>query len=305
MDYLATKNSHPRDANIVFDEGPHIYTINGDSNYMSVTTWNHSHFAHFDPDSVIDKMMDSKKWSQSKYFGKSREEIKTEWEETGRIAREEGTKMHYNIECFYNGVNVDEVGKNTPEFKFFEEFAKDYSHLSPFRTEWMIYDEELKFAGSVDMVFQTPNGTLEIYDWKRAKEIKMSNYFQKGITPCVRHLPDCNFYHYSLQLNTYKAILERNYGVKIDGLYLICLHPNNENNSYIRIPCQDMTNEIKCLFDYRKKMLQEIVDGNVDVGNVQANIFDGVSGIVSNNDTKYETLLKKPKFIILEEEDDE
>ena len=40
------------DKNIIFDEGPHIYTIKGDSNYMSVTTWNHSHFAHFDPDKI-------------------------------------------------------------------------------------------------------------------------------------------------------------------------------------------------------------------------------------------------------------
>ena len=39
--YLAKKNSHPRDKSITFDEGPHIYTIDGDSDYMSVTTWNH------------------------------------------------------------------------------------------------------------------------------------------------------------------------------------------------------------------------------------------------------------------------
>ena len=140
MDYLAKKNAHPRDANIVFDEGPHIYTINGDSNYMSVTTWNHSHFPEFDADIVIDKMMCSNKWPQSKYFGKSKEEIKAEWEETGRIAREEGTRMHHNIECFYNGVAIPEEEKNTQEFKYFQEFAKDFSHLTPFRTEWMIYD---------------------------------------------------------------------------------------------------------------------------------------------------------------------
>ena len=42
--YLAEKNPHPRDSNITFDEGPHIYTINGDSSFTSVTTWNHSHF---------------------------------------------------------------------------------------------------------------------------------------------------------------------------------------------------------------------------------------------------------------------
>lgn len=278
MDYLKKKNSHPRDANIVFDEGPHIYTINGDSNYMSVTTWNHSHFSHFDPDLVIDKMMQSNKWPQSKYFGKTREEIKAEWEETGKNAREDGTRMHHNIECFYNGVDIDDNEKNSIEFKYFQDFAKEYSHLTPYRTEWMIYDEELKFAGSVDMVFQTPDGKFEIYDWKRSKEIKMFNYFQRGITECVSHLSDCNYNHYSLQLNTYKALLEKNYGIEISGLYLICLHPNNPNNSYIRIECKDMTNEIKCLFDYRRKMLQcTIVDDIIpDESNIVGNIVGNI-----------------------------
>ena len=281
MDYLAKKNAHPRDANIVFDEGPHIYTINGDSNFMSVTTWNHSHFPHFDADAVIDKMMASPKWPQSKYFGKTKEEIKAEWEETAELARNEGTKMHHNIECFYNGVDVPEDCKNTVEFMYFQEFVRDYPDLKPFRTEWMIYDEELKFAGSVDMVFQTPEGKLEIYDWKRSKEIKRYNPFQNGITECVKHLSDCNFYHYSLQLNTYKAILEKNYGVKIDGLYLICLHPNNENQSYIRIPCKDMTNEIRDLFEYRYNMLYNTntnnnTNRNDDNGNVEFTVVNDI-----------------------------
>ena len=46
--FLENKNKHPRDSHIIFDEGPHIYTIDGDSNYMSVTTWNHSHFEKFE-----------------------------------------------------------------------------------------------------------------------------------------------------------------------------------------------------------------------------------------------------------------
>ena len=47
-DTLALKHPHERDARISFEEGPHIYTIDGDSNYMSVTTWNHKHFEQFD-----------------------------------------------------------------------------------------------------------------------------------------------------------------------------------------------------------------------------------------------------------------
>ena len=58
-DYLAKINKHERDEHIQFDEGPHIYTVDGDDSLMSVTTWNHLHFAHFDADKN-DNMMKGK-----------------------------------------------------------------------------------------------------------------------------------------------------------------------------------------------------------------------------------------------------
>ena len=70
--YLAKLNPHERDTRIVFDEGPHIYHIDGNSDgYMSVTTFNHSHFDHFDADKIITNMMSSKNWPQSKYYGQT------------------------------------------------------------------------------------------------------------------------------------------------------------------------------------------------------------------------------------------
>ena len=83
---LSKKNPHKRDSQITFDEGPHIYTIhldNGlkDSGYMSVTTWNHSHFGHFDADAVIKNMMKGRNWNPSnKYYGKTADEIKADWD---------------------------------------------------------------------------------------------------------------------------------------------------------------------------------------------------------------------------------
>ena len=69
LNYLSKKNAHELDSHITFDEGPHIYTIDGDSGYTSVTTWNHSHFPKFDSDKIIDKMMKGKNWKTSKYYG--------------------------------------------------------------------------------------------------------------------------------------------------------------------------------------------------------------------------------------------
>ena len=71
-DLLTSQNPHARDQNITFDEGPHIYNIDGDKSYTSVTKWNHSHFKQFDANLIINKMMRSKKWPKSKYFGKKK-----------------------------------------------------------------------------------------------------------------------------------------------------------------------------------------------------------------------------------------
>ena len=80
IEFLARKNPHPRDSHITFDEGPHIYTVDGDDSFMSVTTWNHSHFEHFDADKIITNMMKSKNWKKNKYYGKTRDEIKKMWD---------------------------------------------------------------------------------------------------------------------------------------------------------------------------------------------------------------------------------
>jgi hypothetical protein len=77
------------------------------------------------------------------------------------------------------------------------------------------------------------DGTLSIYDWKRCKSVdKFVTYNQFALGP-VSHLPDTNFWHYSIQLNTYKLIIERNYGYTIKGMYLVCIHPDLDTNYQI------------------------------------------------------------------------
>ena len=248
--FLAKKNEHERDSHISFEEGPHIYTIDGDSDYMSVTSWNSTHFPKFDSDVVITKMMASPRWSKSPYFGMTREEIKMKWKNDGIEASEAGTKMHYNIECFYNEMDVEDDG--SLEWKYFKEFNKSLeSKLTPYRTEWMIWDRDLRLAGSVDMLFENPDGTLQIYDWKRSKKVVKENKWASAIVDCISHLPDANFWKYSLQLNTYKWILEKNYGKKVSNMFLVWLHPNNPGNSYLRYEVDSLPKEMEDLIKLR------------------------------------------------------
>ncbi len=246
--YLAKKNPHKRDANITFEEGPHIYTINGNSDYTSVTTWNHSHFPTFDADKIIEKMMNGKNWTKSKYYGQTLLEIKDGWTKKGNDASSAGTKMHYDIECFYNECQRE---NNSIEYQYFKEFHEQHKDKKPYRTEWMIYDETLGLAGSIDMTFENPDGTIDIYDWKRCREIKKFNNYETATTECINHLPNTNFWHYALQLNTYKKILELNYNKKIREMYLVCLHPENKTQTYMKIKVPNLDSEIVDLFARR------------------------------------------------------
>ena len=258
-DYLAKLNAHERDPFIEFDPVPHVYTVRGEGGYTSVTTFVHSHFEHFDAEAQAKKIVNGKNMTKPtyKYYGMTAEQIVQMWTKNGEEASAAGTKLHYDIECFWNGWNVENESIEYGYFKqFVEDFQKNNPGVKPYRTEWMVYYEELKLSGSIDMVFENPDGTLRIYDWKRCKEIENEGFGGKcASTECIRHLPDAKFWQYSLQLNTYKTILEEKYGKTITELCLVCLHPENAYKAYDLIKVPILEQEMRDLVEFRKSQL--------------------------------------------------
>ena len=268
---LSTLNKHVRDACIEFFENGHKYQIHNDptAKYTSVTTWVHTHFPPFNADFIIRNMMSGRSWKEGhKYWGMTPAEIKKSW----TSASSEGTGLHYNIECFMNQQDIsggythkellehyEEKEKDnnsqqnsSTEWNYFIQFVRDTPHLKPFRTEWMVFHEELKIAGSIDMVYENPDGTLAIYDWKRCLEITSENRYKKfAKTKAIAHYPDTNFWHYALQLNVYKTIIEQKYGKTVSELFLIRLHPTSENYEKIVVPILEA--DIATLFEERMR----------------------------------------------------
>lgn len=143
------------------------------------------------------------------------------------------------------------------EWNYFINFIKDYPNLKPYRTEWIIYDEESKIAGSIDMVYENEDGSLSIYDWKRSKLITRINSFNRFAIPYqICHLPDSNFWHYALQLNIYKYIIEKNYNKKVKELYLVRLHPDTIEKNYELIELPILKKEMDDLFDLRIRQIE-------------------------------------------------
>ena len=277
---LSLKNSHPRDKNIQFFEEDHKYIIKTepDVKYTSVTTWNHQHFPIFEADIIIDNMMKSKGWKKGhKYWDLTPEQIKAQWNSNKDAVSGAGTDLHFEIECFNNDKRLSRGYMNKElydiymidnnlthesksiEWRYFINFVRDNPELKPYRTEWTVYHDDVKISGSIDMIYENPDGTLSIYDWKRAKNITRINNFNKFALPAqICHLPDSNFWHYALQLNTYKAIVEQKYNKIVKDLYLVKLHPDSEEKNYELIKLPDLSNEINELFLERKKQYKTI-----------------------------------------------
>ena len=277
---LAVVNKHPRDDRIQFEEETHTYTIDGlRAGWTSCTGFLHNFFGHFDADAVIAKMMASPKWYQSKYYGMTAEEIKKQWSDKGAASSAAGTRMHLDIEHFYNALPAawgrpEAKGKRVcdvetgllcmreadswepaagAEWDYFCEYQRKHGlQFEPFRTEWLVFDEEHKVAGSIDMVYMKPDGTLAIYDWKRIEELKTENKFQSGLGP-VDHLPDTNYWHYSLQLNVYRYILQKHYGYVVSELALVVLHPNNSSWRVAKLNFMD--DEVAGMMEARARAL--------------------------------------------------
>jgi ATP-dependent exoDNAse (exonuclease V) beta subunit len=289
--YLAKKYAHPMDERITFDEPTHIYTIDGDSSYTSVTTFLHHNFPSFDKEKVAKSLLsETREFRGKAYPNKCKNraqsianiqaknpELSVEQatallnDTTSEAYKEEfdailkqwldnsssGTITHADIENFYNEVPVE---NDTLEYKYFQQFnadfQKEHPNYRPYRTEWTVFFKDLKIAGSIDMVYENiDDGTLMIYDWKRVKSIEYESFDNEtGVVECLKDIPHTNFWHYSLQLNTYKAILESQYGKRVTRLMLVRLYPTATN--YELHECADMQDKVKLLFEERSRELK-------------------------------------------------
>ena len=221
-------NAQSKDKRIKFFSEKHVYTIDGVP-APSASTIVNKFFPEFD----------TLRWSYKKAqdLGKTPEEVAKMWKRKGEIARDEGIFLHEQIERYFLGLDHE----NTKEFYQFQKFFDDHSDLKPFRTEWRIFDEDLHIAGTIDFVASTDQG-YQLYDWKRSRKVVASNgepikrnQWQCGIGK-LNHIDDTSYNKYCLQQSLYKYILEKSYDIKIEGMYLIIMHPVYENYFKVNVP---------------------------------------------------------------------
>eukprot|EP00435_Cladocopium_sp_Y103_P017516 s1987_g4.t1 len=158
------------------------------------------------------------------------QEIKNMWETNGRDAAACGTYMHYLFEAHINGYSVPQT---SPEFLMLEKFLHGMQGWRAYRTEWVIYAEEENLAGSIDFCAIDERGTLALIDWKRSASLETKYSSPCAMRPPLDHLPDCAGWHYRLQLNAYRYIIEKYYGLVVSKMLIVGAHPDRQLAPFI------------------------------------------------------------------------
>ena len=238
---------YEQDAHIDFVPEGHVYLYDGQRQLLPVSSLIAYFFEPFDA-----QQQAKRQWERYRI---PVEESLTKWERIGRMASEVGTFVHEQTERWFKDGTFETVcpfcfrGKTEEvsverEKQQFLCFIRDYD-IHPYRQEWPVYDLEIGVAGTIDMICREADGTFTIYDWKRSK--KVVNALGQPIVEAFGGktsingitLPDTSFYHYCLQQNLYRYMLETHYGICVSGMNLVVLCPDYPTYFVAPVPRMD------------------------------------------------------------------
>ena len=238
---------YEQDVYIDFEPYEHIYIYNGRQRLLPVSSLVGYFFESFNALTAAERRCQN--------YSIPVEESLNQWDRIGTMASEVGTFMHAQTENYfrdgtfetiypfcYNGET--EAISLEKEKQYFLQFVNDYA-IKPYRQEWPVYDLKLNVAGTIDLICQEDDGTFTIYDWKRSS--KVVNALGQPITEGFNgkmslngiNLPDTSFYHYCLQQNLYRYMLETHYGIRVRAMNLVVLCADYPSYYVAQVPKMD------------------------------------------------------------------
>ena len=235
---------YEQDQHIDFEPYEHIYIYDGRIRLLPVS----SLIAYFfDEFNALQKA-----FQQCERYMIPIEESLDKWERTGRLASEVGTFVHAQTENYFRDGSFETLcslrfGNETEmisverERDHFLRFVKDYD-IHPYRQEWPVYDTQLNIAGTIDMICRNADGTFTIYDWKRSSKVvnalgqPITEGFGGKMSKNGIILPDTSFYHYCIQQNLYRYMLETHYGLHVRAMNLVVLCPDYPTYYVVPVP---------------------------------------------------------------------
>lgn len=220
---------------ISFEEKEHKYSVEGKELSMSVSGLIRKYKFPVDWDIVLHRTAEAK--------GKSKKEVKAEWDKAAEIGCDRGNMAHLFGELYpYNRKLLPQTGMDKAIVAFWNDLP---DHIVPLFLELQMYHKDFMFAGTGDIIlFNTKTRKVIIGDYKTNKDL-FKNFNNQKMTRGFSHLYCCSFNHYQLQLSYYQILLEqilKPLGIEVAGRKLIWLQ---EDGTYLLYDTKDFTEELK------------------------------------------------------------
>jgi hypothetical protein len=240
---------------ITFYDEPHKYFLEN-RELISVTTLIHKYQEEFNEDY----------WSNYKadQFFLTQKEILRAWKFINKKGTIKGSAIHdyaenmflnkryeYPKDVILNEFGFDPVWKEYQKTKnHVDKFYSDVrGKLIPIKTEMVVFDRESLIAGMLDMLFYNVKmKEFQIWDYKTNKDFTFEMK-SRHLLDDLRVIEDCDLELYSLQLDLYKYIIEKNTGIKLGNSYLVWFSHNNP--TYKIIETKDRSVYVKMIVNNR------------------------------------------------------
>ena len=213
---------------VLFKEEGHIYeSIEGSEkiDWVSVTSLISLFHDKFDD---VKQSLKSSVNKKSKWYGIPPEEIRKAWKDESDRAIEAGNYYHHQREA--DTLGLETLNKNGNDIPIIKTIIRDGVKYAPNqKLSDGIYPEHLCYLKSVGVCGQADrvevyDNLLDVVDYKSNKEMVKKSWRDwkgdsKRMLYCLKHLDDCNFIHYSLQLSIIAYIIKKhNPKLKINDL---------------------------------------------------------------------------------------
>ena len=97
-----------------------------------------------------------------------------------------------------------------------------------------MWREVYRLRGHIDYVAVQADGTKVVVDWKRTRNLEDEcNSFSRSMRCPLDDVPDCVLWHYRLQLNVYRYILQHYYSETVSGMYVVGTNPDNPQEPFV------------------------------------------------------------------------
>lgn len=209
---IETKKCLFNNDTIQFDEEKHKYYKNG-KEFISVSTLIGIYKNKFDPNGII-----IKKYAEKN--GLTIDQVRVKWDNERDKANDKGHKFHSNFEHY---VKTGEILNNENKI-YIDQILASTKFSGKLFSESLVFNEKYNIAGTIDLISLEGKSKIDLFDFKTNKELRKKDKYGKYMKYPLYHLSDCNFNHYSIQLNLYAWMLE-DLGYYVNSMYIFYINP--------------------------------------------------------------------------------